>query len=72
MQRVEEKNADLYAWLGDGGGRDYSSFEGNKVYLYKPETEEKQLVGSVKFWKKMHWKLLNITSLCAMSGMLMH
>lgn len=52
MQRVEEKNADLYAWLGDGGGRDYSSFEGNKVYLYKPETGEKQLAGSVKFWKK--------------------
>jgi endoglucanase len=28
------KAADLYAWLGDGGARDYKSFVGNKVYLY--------------------------------------
>ena len=27
------KAADLYLWLGDGGQRDYSAFEGNKVYL---------------------------------------
>lgn len=25
------KAADLYLWMGDGGQRDYSSFEGNKV-----------------------------------------
>ena len=28
------KAADLYMWLGDGGQRDYKSFEGKKVYLY--------------------------------------
>ena len=28
------KAADLYHWMGDGGARDYSSFEGNTVYVY--------------------------------------
>ena len=46
------KAADLYLWLGDGGQRDYSSFEGNKVYLYNVETQEKVKVGNVRFWKK--------------------
>ena len=27
------KSADLYMWLGDGGGRDYSSYVGKKVIL---------------------------------------
>lgn len=44
------KAADLYLWLGDGGQRDYSSFEGNKVYLYNVETGEKTKVGNVRFW----------------------
>jgi hypothetical protein len=42
--------ADLYIWMGDGGARDYSSFEGNKVYLYNVETKDVQEVGQVKFW----------------------
>ena len=46
------KAADLYLWLGDGGQRDYSAFEGNKVYLYNVETGVKTKVGNVKFWKK--------------------
>ena len=44
--------ADLYQWLGDGGQRDYSSWEGRKVYLYNVNTKKKQSAGSVKFWKK--------------------
>ena len=46
------KAADLYLWLGDGGQRDYSTFEGNKVYLYNVDTGTKTKVGNVKFWKK--------------------
>src|SRR4030095_12443090 len=29
----DHKAADLYAWLGNGGARDYTSFEGNTGYL---------------------------------------
>lgn len=46
------KAADLYLWLGDGGQRNYSSFNGKKVYLYNVETKEKVKVGNVKFWMK--------------------
>ena len=46
----ETKAADLYLWLGDGGQRDYSSFEGNKVWLYNTATGKKQKVGNVSFW----------------------
>ena len=46
----ETKAADLYLWLGDGGQRDYTSFEGNKVWLYNTETGKKQKVGKVAFW----------------------
>lgn len=44
------KAADLYLWLGDGGQRDYSSFEGKNVYLYNVTTGKKNKVGNVKFW----------------------
>lgn len=44
------KAADLYLWLGDGGQRDYSSFEGKNVYLYNVTTGRKNKVGNVKFW----------------------
>jgi len=47
------KEADLYLWLGDGGQRDYSSFQGNKVYLYNVATGKSKKVGNVKFWKPM-------------------
>ena len=43
--------ADLYQWFGDGGQRDYRSWEGRKVYLYNVKTKKKQNVGTVKFWK---------------------
>jgi hypothetical protein len=45
------KAADLYAWLGDGGARDYKSFEGNKVYLYDVAAKKPTEVGKVAFWK---------------------
>ena len=46
----ETKAADLYLWLGDGGQRDYSSFKGNKVWLYNVRTGKKQKAGKVDFW----------------------
>ena len=42
--------ADLYQWLGDGGQRDYRSFEGKTVWLYNVDTKAKQKAGRVKFW----------------------
>jgi endoglucanase len=45
------KAADLYYWMGGGGPRDYSSFEGNTVYLYRVDTGEAVPVGTVQFWK---------------------
>ncbi len=45
------KAADLYQWLGDGGQRDYKSWEGRKVYLYDVKSGKKQQAGTVKFWK---------------------
>lgn len=46
------KAADLYIWLGDGKARDYSSFVGNKVFIYNTESKQSTEVGVVKFWKK--------------------
>ena len=46
----ETKAADLYLWLGDGGQRDYTSFEGKQVWLYNTETGKKQKAGKVTFW----------------------
>lgn len=45
------KSADLYLWMGDGGARDYASFEGNKVWLLDQNSGEKFEAGEVKFWK---------------------
>ena len=45
------QTADLYLWLGDGGARDYSSFEGKRVYLHNVRTSEARLVGEVQPWK---------------------
>jgi hypothetical protein len=45
------KAADLYAWLGDGGARDYKSFVGNKVYLYEVAAKQATEVGQVALWK---------------------
>ncbi len=46
------KSADLYLWMGDGGARDYSSFENNKVWLLDVQSGKKHEVGNVNFWKK--------------------
>ena len=45
------KAADLYLWLGDGGQRDYTAFQGNKVWLYNVNTGKRTPVGNVAFWK---------------------
>jgi len=45
------KSSDLYLWLGDGGQRDYSSFEGNTVWLVDVNSGEKFDAGNVSFWK---------------------
>lgn len=45
------KAADLYAWFGNGGPRDYSSLVGNKVYLVDVATKTPQQVGTVSLWK---------------------
>jgi hypothetical protein len=45
------KSADLYQWMGDGGARDYSSFEGKKVFIYDVNRKTSQKVGTVSLWK---------------------
>ena len=45
------KAADLYYWMGSGGPRNYSDFEGNAVYLYNVNTNNFSQVGAVNFWK---------------------
>jgi endoglucanase len=45
------KAADLYMWMGDGGARDYSSFEGNAVYIYDEVSEKSYPVGKVEFYR---------------------
>jgi endoglucanase len=50
MDRSGTKGADLYYFLGDGGNRDYSEFEGNEVFIYNVDTEERQSIGQVSFW----------------------
>jgi MYXO-CTERM domain-containing protein len=45
------KSADLYHWMGDGGARDYTSFVGNKVYVYDVTNKQSKEVGAVVFWK---------------------
>lgn len=45
------KGGDLYYWMGSGGPRNYSPFEGNAVYLYNVDTEASSQVGTVQFWK---------------------
>lgn len=46
------KAADLYLWMGDGGARDYSDFEGRAVYLKSLDTQKVYDVGEVAFWKQ--------------------
>jgi len=51
------KSADVYVWMGDGKGRDYSAFVGNKVYLYNIDTKAKNEVGKLEFWKNNQWEV---------------
>lgn len=46
------KAADLYHWMGSGGPRDYSAFEGNTVFLYNVDTSQSYVAGTVQFWKE--------------------
>jgi len=46
------KTADLYMWLGDGGGRDYSAYEGAAVRLVDVKSGKAIEVGKVARWKK--------------------
>lgn len=52
LPESRKKAADLYVFLGDGGYRDYSEFEGNSVFLYDVNTEQTYEVGTVSFWKQ--------------------
>jgi endoglucanase len=49
--QATHKAADLYHWMGDGGARDYSSFEGHTVSVYDTETGEATPAGVVSFWR---------------------
>ncbi len=51
LPQEAQKAADLYLWMGDGGSRDYHSWEGRKVYLYNVDTKKKQAAGTIRFWK---------------------
>ena len=44
------KAADLYYWMGNGGARNYSGFEGNTVYVVNTATSQATPVGAVSFW----------------------
>ena len=46
------KSADVFIWMGDGKGRDYAPFVGNKVYLYNIDTKAKNEIGKLEFWKE--------------------
>lgn len=48
----QAKAADLYLWMGDGGARDYKSFEGHKVFLYEVKAKRPIEAGVVRFWRK--------------------
>jgi hypothetical protein len=44
------KAADLYHWMGSGGARDYSGFQGNTVWAYGVSSGQAHPVGNVSFW----------------------
>lgn len=45
------KAADVYMWMGDGGARNYASFEGNDVFIYDVTAGTHQKVGTLSFWR---------------------
>ena len=52
MEGDSLKSADIYHWLGDGKARDYSSFEGAKVWVFEPLSGIKYEVEPLKFFTK--------------------
>ena len=48
--KAPHKAADLYYWMGDGGARDYSTFQDNNVYVFNVGTKVSTPVGVVDFW----------------------
>lgn len=50
VPEATHKAADLYHWMGDGGGRDYSGFQGNSVWIYDVISGQSHHVGNVTFW----------------------
>ncbi len=45
------KAVDLYCWMGDGGARDYKTFENKDVFIYDVAAKKEQKIGAVAFWK---------------------
>ena len=45
------KAADLYLWMGDGGARDYTAFQGNAIYLINTDTNTIHEVGQLSHWQ---------------------
>lgn len=43
------KCADVYQWMGNGGGRDFSRYEGNSFHLVNAATLQKELTGVLQF-----------------------
>jgi hypothetical protein len=46
------KSADIYLWMGDGGGRDFSRFSGKDFYLFDNQSQQRVYSGKVKFRMK--------------------
>lgn len=46
------KSADVYLWMGDGGGHDFSRFTGKDFYLVDLESNQKTYTGKLKFRMK--------------------
>ncbi len=44
------KAADLYCWMGDGGARNYSTFQGNTVWVYDVGNSQAFEAGEVSYW----------------------
>jgi endoglucanase len=42
------KAADVYMWMGDGGKRDYTSFIGNKVFVYDVNSKTSTEIGTLR------------------------
>ncbi len=47
---ASHKAADLYHWMGNGGARNYSTFESEKVYIYDVNAMQAHEAGAVSFW----------------------